>query len=454
MGGRSLAPFLLAAAVLIGACSEGVNDVPTAPEFAPKPASCNFTTISSLVKTEFGASSDEAGLATDMKNAGAQTALATSLGYQILASVGDKYDGSQTSTSNASALTVALLKCMSIGGTPVPSSTVFDQALGASGALGVVALQDADKHAVLSHDDGWLLKPPGTQSWQDVLPAGTPGPVLVYGVPLGAEGFTNDVPKSGVFDWSTIPGPLTFDEPGVVIGECQAQPRYLQHNSAATTPEVLGFVSPDCLTIIGLGKREPRTFAERVFRLLAPTPAYATLLTTTGSGGSKRTLSPFQVIDPVNVVLDPGFDWSKSGNKVNVPFSPTPSYQIRSDAETPFLQEKVLIWITAANNSGVDVKVCNNWSYTDKDGVASFATSFLNKAGGYTVTTRSAGAVDNSQANITLPTVLAANPLLSPLFNVKNNSANPPTSCATFVPQFNADGFVTNPPEYPGPNGP
>jgi hypothetical protein len=457
MGGRSLAPFLLAAAVLVGACSEGANDVSTAPEFAPKPASCNFTTISSLVKTEFGASSTESGLATDMKNAGAQTALATSLGYQILASVGDKYDGSQTSTSNASALTVALLKCMSIGGTPVPSSTVFDQALGASGALGVVALQDADKHAVLSHDDGWLLKPPGTQSWQDVLPAGTPGPVLVYGVPLGADEFTNDVPKSGVFDWSTIPGPLTFGEigdPGVVIGECQAQPRYLQHNSAATTPEVLGFVSPNCLTIIGLGKREPRTFAERVFRLLAPTPAYATLLTTTGSGGSKRTLSPFQVIDPVNVVLDPGFNWSKSGNKVSVPFSPTPNYQIRSDAETPFLQEKVLIWITAANNSGVDVKVCNNWAYTDKDGVASFPTSFLNKAGGYTVTTRSAGAVDNSQADITLPTVLAADPLLSPLFNVKNNSANPPTSCETFVPQFNADGFVTNPPEYPGPNGP
>ena len=71
MGGRSLAPFLLAAAVLVGACGEGANDVPTAPEFAakPPPASCNFSTISSLVKNEFGASSTESGLAGDMKNA-------------------------------------------------------------------------------------------------------------------------------------------------------------------------------------------------------------------------------------------------------------------------------------------------------------------------------------------------------------------------------------------------
>lgn len=453
MGGRSFAPFLLVAAVLVGACSEGANDVPTAPEFVPQPASCNFTTISSLVRNEFGASSTEAGLATDMKNAGAQTALATSIGYQILASIGNKYDASQGSTSNASALTVALLKCMTVGGTQVPS-TVFDDALGAHGAFGVVALLAADKHAVLSHDDGWLLKPPGTQSWQDLLPTGTPGPVLVYGVPLGAGGFTNDVPKSGVFDWSTVPGPITFDEPGVLIGECQAQPRYLQHNSAATTPEVLGFVSPDCLTTIGLGKREPRTFAERIFRLLAPTPAYATLLTTTGSGGSKRTLSPFQVIDPVKVVLAPFGNWTWGNNKVNVPINPTPAYDIQSAAGTRFRQEKVLIFLTATSNQGVDALVCNNWAYTDKDGVARFPTSFLNKAGGYTVTTRTAGAVDNSQANITLPTVLAADPLISPLFNVKNNQANPPTSCETFVPQFNAEGIVTNPPAYPGPNGP
>ncbi len=114
----------------------------------------------------------------------------------------------------------------------------------------------------------------------------------------------------------------------------------------------------------------------------------------------------------------------------------------------------MLIWLTATSNQGVDAKVCNNWDYTDKDGVARFPDSFMNKAGGYTVRTRTAGAVDNSQANITLPTVLAADPLISPLFNVKNNQANPPMGCENFVPQFNSDGLVTNPPDYPGPNWP
>jgi hypothetical protein len=452
MGGRSLAPFLLAAAALVGACSEGANDVPTAPEFAPKPASCNFTTISSLVKTEFGASSTESGLATDMKNAGAGTSLATSLGYQILASIGNTYDGSQTSTSNASALTVALLKCMDISGAAVPDTSVFKKALALTGAFGVRPLVADDNNPVTSHDGAWLLEPPANETWQSMLPAGTSS-ILVYGVPVTNGSFTNDVPKSGVFDWTTLPQ-VTFNDPGIVAGECKHDSQYLQHNPAGPTAEVLGFVAPSCFVPdVVLREREPRTFAERVFRLLAPAPAYATLLTTTGSGGSKRTLSPFQVIDPVNVVLDPGFNWSKSGNKVNVPFSPTPNYQIRSDAETPFLQEKVLIWLTAANNSGVDVKVCNNWAYTGKDGIARFTMAFLNKAGGYTVTTRSAGAVDNSVAGVTLPTVPASDPLLSPLFNVKNNVANPPSSCETFVPTFNGE-VLTNPPAYPGPNVP
>jgi hypothetical protein len=455
MGGRSLAPFLLAAAVLVGACSEGANDVSTAPEFAPKPASCNFTTISSLVKTEFGASSDESGLATDMKNAGAQTAQATSIGYQILGSIGGKYDGSQTSTSTGALLTVALLKCMDIGGATVPDTAVFKNALALSGAFGVRPLEAADNEPVTSHNGAWLLEPPATQTWQSMLPADT-GPLLIYGVPVTNGSFTNDSAKSGVFDWTTLPQ-VTFNDPGIVVGQCHADSHYLQHNPAGTTAEVLGFVAPSCFVPdVVLREREPRTFAERIVHLFAPAPAYAALLTTTGSGGSKRTLSPFQVIDPVKVVLDQGtWNWSKSGNKVNVPFSPTPTYQIRtSGGHTPFLQEKVLIWIRAANNSGVDVKVCNNWAYTGKDGIARFTKAFLNKAGGYTVTTRSAGAVDNSVAGVELPTVPASDPLLSSLFNVKNNVANPPTNCETFVPVFDANGFVTNPPAYPGPNEP
>ena len=41
-------------------------------------------------------------------------------------------------------------------------------------------------------------------------------------------------------------------------------------------------------------------------------------------------------------------------------------------------------------------------------------------------------------------------PIESPLFNVKNNSGSPP--CLAFTPVFDANGVLTNPPEYPGPN--
>src|SRR5690242_12491141 len=99
MGGLRSAAWFLAGAVFLGACSDRSNDAPTGPEFkqdppaSPPNGSCNFTTVSSLTKTEFGASSNEAGYAGNMKNAGAGTATATYNGYLILQSLGNKYDG-------------------------------------------------------------------------------------------------------------------------------------------------------------------------------------------------------------------------------------------------------------------------------------------------------------------------------------------------------------------------
>ncbi len=177
-----------------------------------------------------------------MKNAGAGTASATGFGYQILAAVGDKYDAPQTSTSNASALTVALLKCMDIGGASVPAATVFDVALGANGALGVRS--SADIAPVASHDGDWLLAPPTSQTWGYIFPTGT-NTILAYGVPVADDGsFTHDAGLSGVFDWSTLPH-ITFNAPGVFISNCSAD-GFLQHNPAGSTAEILGFITPNC----------------------------------------------------------------------------------------------------------------------------------------------------------------------------------------------------------------
>jgi hypothetical protein len=453
------------------ACRDASQDVPTSPELAVRNG-CNFTTVSALTKDEFGAGSTETGLATDMKSAGSKTDQATFLGYSILTAVADKYAETPTaSTSNAAGLTVALLSCMNVGVTPVPVASVFEAALGLSGAFGVTGLNNsADAAPVVSHDGAWTFEPQGGNSpivtWAamtTVLNLGSTDPrithaVLVYGRPTPLSDFTQDQVANGIiFDWSTLPK-ASFD-PTVVIGECTLESNYLQHESAKDNPgtvEVLGFLKPTCYQpAIASAEAAPRSFAERVVRFFSPQPAFAALATTKGSGGTsacKTCLSPFEVVLPVKTTLLPGFQWKKSGNAVNTPIAPTVNYQIQTAKATDFKQKFVLVWLEATNNSGTNVRVCNNWAYTDDSGVARFPKAYLNKAGGYTITTKTAGALSLTTAppnsvTITTPTVPPSDPLLSPLVNVKNSSLPAPDLCPNF------DGNTSAPPEAPGPNG-
>jgi hypothetical protein len=437
MGCARAGTLLVVTAFLATACGERQNDSPTAPELAGQPSACDFngtTGVKNLTKNEFGSNSPQATLANNMSNAGAGTALATSYGYQILDAIGNKYDSPQTSTSNASALTVALLKCMNIGGATVPAASVFNVALGATGAFGVRFSGDAD--AVISHDDAWLLVPPSPQTWGQV--SGTSA-LLAYGVPATNNSFTNDTPLTGIFDWNTLPVVTAFADPGIIIGNCQAT-GYLQHNPVSQGAEILAYLG-DCSTVTAQGtERAPRTFAERLFRAFSPTPAYATLITG-GTLGSGKHLSPFQVENIVNVNLVPvNFTWRKSGNVVGTAFNPTPVYRILSGGNTLFHQPDVLVWLEATNNSGVNVDVCNNWAWTNADGVAQFPAAYLNKAGGYTMIART----DGTNTNSDIPSVPEGRSALSPLINVKNG--NPGPTCDSF---HKGDPL----PDNPGPNG-
>jgi len=423
MGSLRVGTLLIVTAFLATACSERQTETPTGPDLVVSGGGCSFTGttgVVTLTKNEFGANSAEAGLATNMKNAGAGTAQATSFGYQILASIGNKYDGTQASTSNASALTVALLKCMYIGGAAVPASTVFDGALAFHGPFGVLVSDDVGP--ITSHDGDWLLEPPGDQTWGSIFPTGT-NAILAYGVPVTNSSFTNDHPLSGIFDWSTLPK-ITFNDPGVIIGNCTAE-GYLQHNAAGSGAQILGFLGNCPTSSAQLMERAPKTLGERLFRLLSPAPAYASLVTT-GTLGSGKKLSPFQVEDITQVNLAAvGFTWKKSGNTVGVPFNPTPVYQILSGAGTPFLQGDVLVWIEAVGNQGINVDVCNNWAWTNANGVAQFPTAYLNKSGGYTMVAKT----DGTESNGDIPPFPAGSSVLSPLINVKNGN---PGTCTTF----------------------
>jgi hypothetical protein len=191
-------------------------------------------------------------------------------------------------------------------------------------------------------------------------------------------------------------------------------------------------------------------------RFFEPAPlAAATLIT--GTGGSKTNLSPFGVVKPGQTVLKPkdNWKWSKSGNTVNTYFNPSVIYYVTSAAGTPFLQPYILVWLEATNNQGNNVLVCNNYAYTDVNGVANLSKAYLNKAGGYTITTRVAGALTLNipgVGTVTVPTVPASAPLKSPLINVKNDTSKQPPD--TFgCPSFNGVLDPNAPPTYPGPNG-
>jgi hypothetical protein len=491
MGGHYSVVAIMAVAAL-AACGEQRNDLPTSPEFAAAKPACDFTNVSQLTKNEFGNNSTEAGYAGNMKFAGAGTDGATYNGYLILQAVAKKFDDGQDAnnsltTTNAALLTVALLPCMNTGGASIPAATVINSSLQWTGALGVAGLGTVPDYVkVQSHDGAWQLEPPGhfdadhvfqyDASWQDITTLKTSttpvadltfgdtrlaDAILIYGSQTSALDFSNDDQISTVFDWSTKPAAV-FGDGGVLIGECKSGANFLQHYPKSNPGvEVLGFVQPSCYNPLALGRdSEPRSFAERVFRLFSPAPAYATAVASTGTGTTKSTLSPYEVIFPGKTLLVPPFQWKKSGYIVNTYF-PQIDYQATTLGGTKFLQPYILVWLEATNNQGAKVLMCNNWAYTNAEGKVSFTKAYLNKAGGYTITTRTAGALTitpQGGQEITIPTVPPSDPQISPLINVKNSTSTPPDACPSFKLgtdyTINADGTATviHAPEAPGPN--
>jgi hypothetical protein len=471
MGGRRLSSLALTLTVLTLGCSERATDDPTSPEFA-KPTVDACTAAGEFIKVEFGPSSAEAKLAGDMKGYGAKTSQATYAGYKLLDAIAQKYEipanqelESHLNPSNAA---IQILNCINIGTTAVPTS--FEDQLGTTGAFAVRGFA-GDASTVTSHDGVWILEPPAGQTWEAITTLATTGLhdsvdnlFLAHGTAGDTDGFTDDELVGSVFDWHTIPT-ATFGtvstsaatalavaasaDVGVVVGECPSLSNYIQHNSASdpnNEPEVGGFVKPSCYTVIeALREPEPRSFAERIGRFFSPTPAFAALLTSSGTGTGKRTLSQFGLVDPGLVNLQPLFTWKKSGNTVGKPLDPTPKYQIESAAGTVFQQDYVLIWLEAIGNQGINAKVCNNWAYTNANGIAQFPTAYPTKSGGYTFIARTTGTsskpgVEQGEA----PAVPPGASLISPVVNVKNGTL--PVGCDAF-----AAGDAL--PDPPGPNG-
>jgi hypothetical protein len=426
MGADRISVILLAAALLLAGCDGQRTDLPTSPVFATKKAGCNTTTIQQLVNNEFTGSTRLAvnKLVDDLgryRSAG-DSSNATYLGYKVLDSIA-RVGRAQGTPAAGSQLAVEVLGCMTTGGATIPES--FTLSLESKGAFAVRGWPagDATVNAapVVSADGAWQLQPPGSATWNEITTltvanlADTVATLfLAYGRPSSSTGFSNDVLTSTVFDWATIPA-ATFS-PGVLVAQCTEPAGYIQHDVIASA-EILGYVAVSCGATSRAAERRRASFAERLLRLFQPEPLQASVLAI-GSAGKRSTLSPFGKIDPVWIDLQFATQPSKSGNSINRYFSPTATVTAESKGGTG-IGNNVFVWLEAFNNSGVFVKVCNNWAYTDAAGVASFPKAYVNKAGGYTL-------VAKASTMQGVPALPLKAPATSSLFNVKNSSVAPP----------------------------
>ena len=265
----------------------------------------------------------------------------------------------------------------------------------------------------------------------------------MLGTPGGEPASTRegDVLLAGSFDWSTKPT-ATFGNPYVVIGNCSVANGFLQHFPAGNpNAEIFGFVEPvQCPGSLAL-ERAPRTLAERLFRAISPTPAYATALLGKTGGGSKPALSPFGIINPGKVNLGTFFrSPKKSGNITNKPLDFTPIVKPTSNGGIAFKQTDVLVYLQSIVNNGTPGRICFNWAYNDDQGVADFPHAVYTKAGGLSLVATSKGTSSApAPTGEDVPQLQAGAPATSTQFNVKNDG-----SALKVCPVFDGTTYFTN----------
>lgn len=479
---------LCLAVITVAGCSDRQGEAPTAPRspaFAAavtKPA-CNYQNI--LTKDIPGYWPNSGGTAVKAAQAYATTLVKTMqaaaglnpadsstitfAGFRVLdtlartAAAADTIPSQPTTPAAGSTLALDLLICMDVPAAAVPTS--FVAALGHNGAFGVRGLTTNDLRPSGSKDSVWNVSPV-SGPWSSVAkraPLSSPDSggsaaaslqdtakrvFLLFGQPFSsATSFTASgdslrnqtvVGVDSLYSWSAVPAQVfqtSSRDPGILLSQCGPAgyvQGFLQHNPQGSgKAEILQFAPANCPSLpmwfSKAGLLGPPTLAHRLWHLLVPEPAYAVVLG--GGSGTKSTgLSPWGVIFPGAVNLTNATWPSKSGNTVNVAFSPTITDTARSNGGVPFKGPTVFAWLEAINNQGVNVLVCNNWAFTEPNGALEFKKAFLNKAGGYTLTMKTVG---TNVSNPGTPPVPAGSPISSPLFNVKNAGTVSGSGCDT-----------------------
>jgi hypothetical protein len=398
-------PMVIALAMIGLGCSDR-DTSPTSPHLGPAAvvSACDLSSARNLSNQLFPQSAQR--IAQDsiqvIQNAGAGTAAATDAGFGILELVSIHGPASPQVGSD---LANAILPCMSVGSTP----TDFTAALGSTGAFAVRGSSSTNSAAAVSHDGVWGMEPPldlatSTRlTWNAVtVPANKR--ILVFGAPITDPDFTDEEQVGTIFDWFTFPT-VTFN-PGVVVGTCiiDGGPQYLVQHLAQgdIVPSATPSFCPSAATSQkDLGEWSPSALAQRLLRFFSPRPLLATALGTRPPGGSIGSLSPSVAVDPGAITLDfPGQIADgrtfqvirfKDGSAVRVTVEP--------DGGTDL--DGAMVELVPVNNLGTPVVATGNTAVTT-DGVATFPSLTLSKAGGYRFVAKITGFGQNNAAGFNI----------------------------------------------------
>ena len=395
MNCRLLATFVVALA--ISGCADDREQSPTSPDLARGGgggggSTCNYNDVKKFARDLFGTSSPEAGLAQTMSGFAAGSPEATSLGFDLLAAIATKRNGGTGFTAdqiaNGASLAVNIVPCSNVKTFGDATLVAFSNALDSDGAFEVPT---STTPAVLAFDKQAGVKPFGGNflTWLNAR-------ALVFGYPLetpfgGGEltGVAAGLTGRVTFEWSLVTETSvalptsnygTFSQCVVVDNDndvFKLRIEKLTQLLEVNTP-VPGLTCPEPPSEFARASA-PKTMGERLLALIAPAPLQAATLGRTGSPtGSAGSFSPFQVSNPVNVVVT--FTQQPRDGKAGAAL-PTVKVLVTGNAKKQW--EGVLVRLTAFNNNGVTVTTTNNEATTASNGIATFDNLTINKTGSY-----------------------------------------------------------------------
>jgi hypothetical protein len=273
---------------------------------------------------------------------------------------------------------------MSVG--TLPADFSVQAALGTNGLFAVRGgTSDAAGPATSRNSPIYGAEAQSTSSWS----ASAGKRFLIYGYPISFS-FTPETPAApAAFELGTVPTPITFS-PKIAAGICSTDankpnPR-LQHVNVILDLQTLGFCTTAALPL-----RQGSGFfaaAQRVASWFAPRPLYAMFAAGGGTGGLISGLSPSGpvVFTPstatlsfVNAIPD-----GKVSSPVNAQFDPP--IQVKAQTANGTAVGGVKVTLSAGANNGSFTPPADSVEYTNDQGIATFSTFYLDKAGGYLIT--------------------------------------------------------------------